>query len=202
MSVAFRAHLHMIRAIAYNTIELDLVDGDVRRIQEVSDINFHEILGAEEANATLVDVLEGILLEIDGDDQRLLADYQNTLRTRIGDTTMVENLMQVTTEELQSAPPQTVTIDELLVQPISHVWRDAALTRLPRRKLERGMFGTDQEAMDCPICLEPIDLGAMVIQLVCGHWYHPPCVTDWLRTSHSCPSCRREVELEPHIPVL
>lgn len=200
--VSFRARVHMIRVIAVNAVEIDLVEGDIERIEEVTDSSLAEILGAEEAKATLVDALEGALVKYNGDDHGLLTAYHRTIRTRISDEKIVKDLMQIMTDELKSGPPRIVTLNDLDSYPIVDIFREAELDRLPRRRLESGMLGTDQDVIDCSICMECIELGVVVIQLACGHWYHPLCVTDWLRIGDSCPACRRKILLLPHISSL
>ena len=48
---------------------------------------------------------------------------------------------------------------------------------------------------ECPICFDELDEGA-VPTLSCGHRFHQRCLQRWLRSSASCPLCRR-CELEP-----
>lgn len=199
---SFQARIHMIRVIAVNTVELDLVEGDIERIREVTDSSLAEILGAEEAKATLVDAFEGALVKYNGDDQGLLTAYHSTIRARISDDNIVKDLLQIMTDELTSSPPRIVTLNDLDSYPMVDIFREAELERLPRRSLEHGMYGTSQDVIVCPICMECVELGTVVIQLACGHWYHPLCITQWLRVDNSCPACRRKILLLPHISFL
>ena len=43
----------------------------------------------------------------------------------------------------------------------------------------------------CPICLDDFVLGEAGGQLHCGHLYHQDCISTWLRSDNSCPTCRR-----------
>lgn len=193
------ARIHMIRVIAVNIIELDLVDGDIKRIHEVTDSSPAEILGPEVTKVTLVEVLEGVLVKYNGDDVGLLAAYQNSIRPRISDDQVVKGLMQIITYELQAGPSRMVTLDDPDSYPLVDIFREAEIDRIPRRNLEHGMFGTDQDIINCSICMECVELGTVILQLACGHWYHPLCATDWLRIANSCPSCRCEILFLPHI---
>jgi hypothetical protein len=42
----------------------------------------------------------------------------------------------------------------------------------------------------CPICLEPA--GNMETE-VCGHSFHPKCISSWIRSNPSCPVCRSPI---------
>ncbi|CAK4680758.1 hypothetical protein LEN26_018687 [Aphanomyces euteiches] len=42
---------------------------------------------------------------------------------------------------------------------------------------------------ECPICLEEMGVNEL-LQLQCGHSFHPKCVDDWTKTSQTCPICR------------
>lgn len=59
----------------------------------------------------------------------------------------------------------------------------------------------------CSICLEPIDVGAEVVQLPqCGHIFHAcsehclgegASILTWLRKSRYCPNCNTEISISP-----
>lgn len=43
----------------------------------------------------------------------------------------------------------------------------------------------------CPICLAPFAVGAIVLALACGHFFHQSCALEWLKSrSKACPVCR------------
>eukprot|EP01006_Ploeotia_vitrea_P030034 TRINITY_DN62492_c0_g1_i1.p1 TRINITY_DN62492_c0_g1~~TRINITY_DN62492_c0_g1_i1.p1 ORF type:complete len:621 (+),score=52.84 TRINITY_DN62492_c0_g1_i1:204-1865(+) len=50
---------------------------------------------------------------------------------------------------------------------------------------------------ECTICLELFEEGEQVMQLVCNHGFHVPCVTQWLSKNKKCPTCRNEVGRQP-----
>lgn len=44
---------------------------------------------------------------------------------------------------------------------------------------------------DCVICLSDLETGdEKVVSLPCGHQFHLPCVSSWLKLRSTCPSCR------------
>ncbi|KAL7749617.1 hypothetical protein RI367_004843 [Sorochytrium milnesiophthora] len=48
-----------------------------------------------------------------------------------------------------------------------------------------------QKQVDCAICQDRYELNETVLQLPCSHLFHRPCVTPWLKTNASCPTCRQ-----------
>ena len=44
-------------------------------------------------------------------------------------------------------------------------------------------------SISCPICINDFAAGADVTVLVCGHFFHPGCLTPWLQRHGSCPVC-------------
>ena len=51
----------------------------------------------------------------------------------------------------------------------------------------------DSSLSTCTICLEEFQEGLEVIQLPCNHYFHPPCVSGWLKYHIVCPNCRTNV---------
>lgn len=50
------------------------------------------------------------------------------------------------------------------------------------------------DAQDCPICFESIEVGDVVSwapQTNCGHVFHHGCIKEWLLRNDSCPFCRK-----------
>lgn len=45
--------------------------------------------------------------------------------------------------------------------------------------------------MGCPICLDSLFNGEIVLAMHCGHAVHRECLMQYVRTSHLCPTCRR-----------
>jgi hypothetical protein len=35
-----------------------------------------------------------------------------------------------------------------------------------------------------------------IMKLPCGHFFHPNCIVKWMNTQKTCPTCRKEVELD------
>lgn len=44
----------------------------------------------------------------------------------------------------------------------------------------------------CSICLDSYSTGQRTGELNCGHVYHKDCIYTWLKTSRTCPLCRKE----------
>jgi hypothetical protein len=45
----------------------------------------------------------------------------------------------------------------------------------------------------CAICLETFNHGETLFRLECLHYFHEPCVTEWLIINDTCPLCRKDV---------
>lgn len=67
---------------------------------------------------------------------------------------------------------------------------DEAIASFPRKVF-------DEASEDpCVICQDDIKAGEEVLILPCGHFFHPDCVTPWLKSNNTCPSCRHELPSE------
>ena len=53
----------------------------------------------------------------------------------------------------------------------------------------------EEEAGECPMCLEPLDLDAATATLVCGHIFRRACIDDWAEAHSTCPCCRAELKI-------
>ena len=73
----------------------------------------------------------------------------------------------------------------------------AALRRIVDERVERDTFA---EPPTCPICLDDVQVGAVVKRLPCKHYFHSSCVVPWLEQHNSCPTCRCELESDVHEP--
>lgn len=54
----------------------------------------------------------------------------------------------------------------------------------------------EQSGLVCPVCLDHVSEGSMVMTLPCLHQFHSACVTPWLRqqgTAATCPMCKTQV---------
>ena len=49
-------------------------------------------------------------------------------------------------------------------------------------------------SFECPICLNNVKAGDLIVQAKCGHVFHHKCVQPWFVEHHSCPICRAEIE--------
>lgn len=64
-----------------------------------------------------------------------------------------------------------------------------------------------QEAEDCPICYEPLQQIANLVNqfAICGHRFHKDCIAPWIKNHNTCPYCRRVVvfsaPMQPRRPV-
>lgn len=66
---------------------------------------------------------------------------------------------------------------------------------------------TPSKASECPICLDPIEVGSVAKRFRCNHAFHCACIERWLIHSHSavCPVCRqphRIFELHPELSLV
>ena len=50
--------------------------------------------------------------------------------------------------------------------------------------------GLPDEAANCTICREAVDVPETASCLRCGHWFHHGCVAVWLDENTTCPLCR------------
>uniref|UniRef100_A0A1A9ZIK4 RING-type domain-containing protein n=1 Tax=Glossina pallidipes TaxID=7398 RepID=A0A1A9ZIK4_GLOPL len=46
------------------------------------------------------------------------------------------------------------------------------------------------DAISCAVCLDELELGSYVIELLCKHIFHELCIAEWLRLQKICPLCR------------
>ena len=66
------------------------------------------------------------------------------------------------------------------------------INRLMKTKYDSNVF-KNQEA--CLICLVNFEGGTMVTPLPCDirHYFHTPCIEQWLMINASCPLCKNAV---------
>lgn len=50
-----------------------------------------------------------------------------------------------------------------------------------------------EEEHECVLCLETLDEGCEMRQLLCGHMFHRQCVDEWLQRKRTCPMCQADV---------
>lgn len=134
----------------------------------------------------------------DYSDQNLIDEYWHRCTAQTGDTANLRREIEEITNDFASnresnevlQRPRPVTCP----RPVSCLDRDAALARLPRTTLIKGMVHTDGEPA-CSICMGTVEFGNEVLQLQCEHWFHSDCIVTWLKRSQTCPFCREVVGL-------
>jgi len=52
---------------------------------------------------------------------------------------------------------------------------------------------------DCCICMCEFESGDVATTMPCGHSFHAGCITQWLRTHHTCPVCREALATEEDV---
>ena len=45
----------------------------------------------------------------------------------------------------------------------------------------------------CPICLEDYNIGDILNELICNHFYHKKCINNWIISNNNCPICRSSI---------
>jgi len=48
----------------------------------------------------------------------------------------------------------------------------------------------------CAVCQSKITSDELAIHLPCKHYYHLPCISEWVKHKPNCPSCRAEVPVK------
>ncbi|KAJ1982351.1 hypothetical protein H4R35_000304 [Dimargaris xerosporica] len=51
-----------------------------------------------------------------------------------------------------------------------------------------------EETKECSICRDDFNVGENVVRLPCKHFFHDPCIKQWLRTNGTCPICRKRLD--------
>ncbi len=67
-------------------------------------------------------------------------------------------------------------------------------TSLISRKY-RDCSANQQCSTECSICIDTFSQTSDVIQLECNHVFHDECIKQWLKTSKTCPVCRKSVNI-------
>ncbi|CAH9082484.1 unnamed protein product [Cuscuta europaea] len=71
---------------------------------------------------------------------------------------------------------------------------EPVIAAIPTVKISESHLAADDSA-HCTVCLEAFEVGVEVRELRCKHFYHNDCILPWLRSTNSCPICRRETTL-------
>ncbi|KAJ5239702.1 hypothetical protein N7468_004321 [Penicillium chermesinum] len=66
------------------------------------------------------------------------------------------------------------------------------LRMVPRHTVDDALLASDGQK-DCSICLEQMENGQRILKLLCGHYYHDACVSEWFENKRTCPICRYDV---------
>ena len=45
----------------------------------------------------------------------------------------------------------------------------------------------------CPLCLEDYNIGEILNELICNHFYHKKCINNWIKSNNNCPICRSSI---------
>ncbi|TKR68582.1 hypothetical protein L596_024546 [Steinernema carpocapsae] len=65
-----------------------------------------------------------------------------------------------------------------------------ALAKIPTRQLRQGDMQLDA---DCPVCIDPYNVGDVIRTLPCRHIFHKTCVDPWLLEHRTCPMCKQDI---------
>ncbi|KAG1680349.1 hypothetical protein FOA52_015439 [Chlamydomonas sp. UWO 241] len=57
--------------------------------------------------------------------------------------------------------------------------------------------GDKNDAPQCSVCICDYEDGELLMQLPCGHVFHQPCITTWMRAHNTCPNCRMSLVPPP-----
>lgn len=68
----------------------------------------------------------------------------------------------------------------------------ADIDALPQKKVSEDMLGPEHKA-ECSICMDEVNIGEVVTELPCKHWFHHSCVSAWLIEHDTCPHCRKGI---------
>lgn len=67
---------------------------------------------------------------------------------------------------------------------------ESAIEALPLVELSAENLKNDSY---CAVCKDEFEVGVLVRELPCKHFYHSDCILPWLHIHNTCPVCRHEV---------
>lgn len=74
---------------------------------------------------------------------------------------------------------------------------------IPMLYQDSKLFRSGARVNQCEICFDSMVAGDLVVELLCGHCFHRPCMSAWARLDPSCPHCRRRnvpvVPISPNV---
>jgi len=57
-----------------------------------------------------------------------------------------------------------------------------------------GLFGSsDEEEINCPICLEEYTEEDVLRKMPCDHYFHQDCIDPWMEKHSDCPICKQNI---------
>jgi E3 ubiquitin-protein ligase RNF115/126 len=116
--------------------------------------------------------------------QQLFEHLMNPANAVHGDVVYSQEALDRIISQMMDANPQSNA-----APPAS----ETAIESLPTKSLDDDMIGSDGKA-DCTICMDEMKAGDKATVLPCKHWFHPDCVTLWLKQHNTCPICRTSIE--------
>ena len=69
---------------------------------------------------------------------------------------------------------------------------EAAIKALPQIPVSKKHLGDEGKA-ECTICMSDVNIGDIITELPCHHWYHPECIEAWLKEHDTCAVCREGI---------
>jgi len=69
---------------------------------------------------------------------------------------------------------------------------DMQLRRIPTFEYKSTMK-FDEE--NCPICIDPWEVGQQLKRIQCLHCFHARCIDHWLKQKKSCPVCNANLDM-------
>lgn len=102
---------------------------------------------------------------------------------------MQEEIIELMYRDLNPEDFETLNkLDERL--PRRNIVQHDLMDGLPRR------IASECNCSECGVCLAELDPGARVVQLPCGHAFHPACISRWLtQCKNTCPLCAARIDV-------
>lgn len=74
---------------------------------------------------------------------------------------------------------------------------DKEIQAIPKVIFRASNASMDEDEREhCTICREVFEEPLHLLVLVCSHRFHEECITPWLKTTATCPVCRRDLRGE------
>lgn len=90
--------------------------------------------------------------------------------------------------------PSQPMLHPVLLEP--KIFKKDEFCKIKKSEIESDVEKNKKElsCFECPICLNRVKNGDLIVQAKCGHIFHHKCVQPWFVEHHSCPICRAEIE--------